>query len=160
MSLRIGFGYDSHTFGADRPLKLAGVVIPHDRGLTGHSDGDAVAHAMTDALLGAAALGDIGQLFPDTDNAWRGADSLRFLADARDRVTRAGFRIVNLDATVILERPRLAPHIPAMRERLAATLGLPVTAVSIKAKTNEGMDAVGRGEGVQVFAVVAIEAAG
>jgi 2-C-methyl-D-erythritol 2,4-cyclodiphosphate synthase len=156
MTLRVGHGYDSHTFGTDRPLKLAGVVIPHDRGLTGHSDGDAVAHAVTDALLGAAALGDIGQLFPDTDPAWRGADSLRLLADARERVTRAGFAIVNVDCTVVAERPRLTPHIPAMRERLAAVLGLPVTAVSVKAKTNEGMDAVGRGDGIQVFAIAAV----
>jgi 2-C-methyl-D-erythritol 2,4-cyclodiphosphate synthase len=156
MTHRVGFGYDSHTFGADRPLRLAGVVIPHDRGLAGHSDGDAVAHAVTDALLGAAALGDIGQLFPDTDPAWRGADSMRLLADARERVGRAGFAIVNVDATVILERPRLAPHIPAMRERLAAALNVPVAAVSVKAKTNEGMDAVGRGDGIQVFAVAAV----
>jgi 2-C-methyl-D-erythritol 2,4-cyclodiphosphate synthase len=156
MRIRVGQGYDSHTFGADRPLKLAGVVVPHDRGLTGHSDGDAVAHAVTDALLGAAALGDIGQLFPDTDPAWRGADSLRLLADVRERVSRAGFSIVNVDCTVIAERPRLAPHIPAMRERLAAALGLPVAAVSVKAKTNEGMDAVGRGDGIQVFAIAAL----
>jgi 2-C-methyl-D-erythritol 2,4-cyclodiphosphate synthase len=158
MQTRVGQGYDSHTFGADRPLKLAGVVIPHDRGLTGHSDGDAVAHAVTDALLGAAALGDIGRLFPDTDPAWRGADSLRLLADARERVTGAGFSIVNVDCTVVAERPRLAPHIPAMRERLAAALDLPVAAVSVKAKTNEGMDAVGRGDGIQVFAVAALTA--
>jgi 2-C-methyl-D-erythritol 2,4-cyclodiphosphate synthase len=156
MTLRVGQGYDSHVFGADRPLKLAGVVIPHDRGLTGHSDGDAVAHAVTDALLGATALGDIGQLFPDTDPAWRGADSLRLLADVRERVTRAGFAIVNVDCTVVAERPRLAPYIPAMRERLAAALGLPVASVSVKAKTNEGMDAVGRGDGIQVFAIAAL----
>jgi 2-C-methyl-D-erythritol 2,4-cyclodiphosphate synthase len=153
MPPRVGLGYDSHVFGADRPLRLAGVVIPHDRGLTGHSDGDALAHAVTDALLGAAALGDIGQLFPDTDPAWRGADSMGLLAEVRRRITRAGFAVGNVDATVVLERPRLAPHIPAMRERLAAALDVPVTAVSIKAKTNEGMDAVGRGEGVQVWAV-------
>lgn len=158
MTPRVGLGFDSHTFGADRPLRLAGVVIPHETGLTGHSDGDAVAHAVTDALLGAAALGDIGQMFPDTDPAWRGADSMRLLADARERVVQAGFALVNVDATVILERPKLAPHVPAMRERLAAALGLPVSAVSVKAKTNEGMDAVGRGEGIQVFAVAAVEA--
>jgi 2-C-methyl-D-erythritol 2,4-cyclodiphosphate synthase len=158
MTPRVGLGFDSHTFGADRPLRLAGVVIPHETGLTGHSDGDAVAHAVTDALLGAAALGDIGQMFPDTDPAWRGADSMRLLADARERVVQAGFALVNVDATVILERPKLAPHVPAMRERLAAALGLPVSAVSVKATTNEGMDAVGRGEGIQVFAVAAVEA--
>jgi 2-C-methyl-D-erythritol 2,4-cyclodiphosphate synthase len=158
MTPRVGLGFDSHTFGADRPLRLAGVVIPHETGLTGHSDGDAVAHAVTDALLGAAALGDIGQMFPDTDPAWRGADSMRLLADARERVVQAGFALVNVDATVILERPKLAPHVPAMRERLAAALGLPVSAVSVKATTNEGMDAVGRGEGIQVLAVAAVEA--
>lgn len=158
MTPRVGLGFDSHIFGADRPLRLAGVVIPHETGLTGHSDGDAVAHAVTDALLGAAALGDIGQMFPDTDPAWRGADSMRLLADARERVVRAGFALVNVDVTVILERPKLAPHVPAMRERLAAALGLPVSAVSVKAKTNEGMDAVGRGEGIQVLAVAAVEA--
>lgn len=159
MASRVGFGYDSHLFGADRPLRLAGVVVPHPTGLTGHSDGDAVAHAVTDALLGAAALGDIGQLFPDTDPIWRGADSMRLLADVRGRLVSAGFTIVNVDATVVLERPRLAPHVPAMRERLAAALGLPPAAVSLKAKTNEGLDAVGRGEAIQVFAVASVTAA-
>jgi 2-C-methyl-D-erythritol 2,4-cyclodiphosphate synthase len=153
---RIGLGFDSHTFGAVRPLRLAGVVIPHETGLTGHSDGDAVAHAVTDAVLGAAALGDIGQLFPDTDPQWRGADSMAMLATACARVRAAGFTIVNVDATVIAERPRLAAHVPAMRERLAAALGVPVDVVSIKGKTNEGMDAVGRGEGLQVFAIAAV----
>jgi 2-C-methyl-D-erythritol 2,4-cyclodiphosphate synthase len=150
---RIGLGYDSHTFGAGRPLRLAGVTVPHDTGLTGHSDGDAVAHAVTDALLGAAALGDIGQLFPDTDPRWRGADSMGMLAEVRERVVRAGFAIGNVDVTVITQRPKLAPHVPAMRAGLAEVLGIPVGAVSVKAKTNEGMDAVGRGEGLQVFAV-------
>jgi 2-C-methyl-D-erythritol 2,4-cyclodiphosphate synthase len=159
MPPRIGFGYDSHTFGANRPLKLGGVVIPHDVGLTGHSDGDALAHAVTDALLGAAALGDIGQLFPDSDPALEGADSMRLLAEAYQRVRQAGLAVVNLDATVVLERPRLAPHVAAMRERLAGTLGIPVAAVSVKAKTNERMDAVGRGEGIQVFAIAMIDAA-
>jgi 2-C-methyl-D-erythritol 2,4-cyclodiphosphate synthase len=152
-SPRIGVGYDSHTFGAARPLRLAGVVVPHDTGLTGHSDGDAVAHAVTDAVLGAAALGDIGALFPDTDPRWRGADSMRMLATACDRVRDAGFTVGNVDVTVITQRPKLAPHVAAMRERLADVLGVPVHAVSVKGKTNEGMDAVGRGEGLQVFAV-------
>jgi 2-C-methyl-D-erythritol 2,4-cyclodiphosphate synthase len=150
---RIGIGYDSHTFGADRPLLLAGIPIPHDSGLAGHSDGDAVAHAVTDAVLGAAALGDIGALFPDTDPRWRGADSMGMLATACARVRAAGFTVGNVDVTVITQRPRLAPHVPAMRERLAATLGIPIDTVSVKGKTNEGMDAVGRGEGLQVFAV-------
>lgn len=156
MANRVGFGYDSHTFGASRALKLAGVVIPHTTGLAGHSDGDAVAHAVTDALLGAAALGDIGQLFPDSDPRWQDADSFEFLADARERVARAGFRVVNVDATVVTQHPRIAPHAAAMRERLAAVLGIATSAVSIKAKTNEGMDAVGRGEGLQVFAVASL----
>jgi 2-C-methyl-D-erythritol 2,4-cyclodiphosphate synthase len=153
---RVGLGYDSHTFGAARPLRLAGVVIPHETGLTGHSDGDAVAHAVTDAVLGAAALGDIGQLFPDTDPRWRGADSMALLATACQRVRDAGFVVVNVDATVVTQHPRLAPHVPAMRERLAGALGVPVEAVSIKGKTNEGMDAVGRGDGLQVFAIAAV----
>lgn len=153
---RIGLGFDSHTFGAARPLRLAGVVIPHDSGLTGHSDGDAVAHAVTDALLGAAALGDIGQLFPDSDPRWKDADSMAMLETACDRVRAAGFAIVNVDATVITQRPRLAPHVPAMREGLARTLRVSVDAVSIKGKTNEGMDAVGRGDGLQVFAIAAV----
>jgi 2-C-methyl-D-erythritol 2,4-cyclodiphosphate synthase len=150
---RVGFGYDSHTFGANRALKLAGVIVPHDSGLRGHSDGDAVAHAVTDALLGAAALGDIGQRFPDTDPQWKNADSMAMLEAVRSDVTDAGFAIANVDVTVVTQQPRLGPHLVTMRERLAAAVGLPVTAVSIKAKTNEGMDAVGRGEGLQVFAV-------
>jgi len=157
MATRFGLGYDSHTFGARRPLKLAGVAIDHPSGLTGHSDGDAVAHAVTDALLGAAALGDIGRHFPNTDPRWKDADSLRMLATAGDKVRRAGFALVNVDVTVVTEAPKLAPHIPAMRARVAETLGLPIDAVSIKGKTNEGMDAIGRGDGLQVFAVAAIE---
>ena len=156
MPTRFGLGYDSHTFGADRSLKLAGVAIDHPTGLTGHSDGDAVAHAATDALLGAAALGDIGRHFPDSDPRWKNADSLRMLATAGEKVRQAGFDLVNLDVTVITEAPTLAPHIPAMRAKLAEALGLPVEAISIKGKTNEGMDAVGRGEALQVFAVAAI----
>lgn len=159
MSMRVGFGYDSHTFGAARPLKLGGIEIPHTTGLKGHSDGDAVTHAVTDALLGAAALGDIGRLFPDSDPRWKDADSLAFLADVRDRVLRAGFRVVNVDATVVTQHPRLAPHATAMRERLATVLRIPADAVSIKAKTNEGMDAVGRGEGLLVFAVATLDEA-
>jgi 2-C-methyl-D-erythritol 2,4-cyclodiphosphate synthase len=150
---RVGLGYDSHTFGAHRPLTLAGVEIPHDSGLEGHSDGDAVAHALTDALLGAAAMGDIGQRFPDTDPQWKGADSMKLLRAVRDDVTGAGFTIANVDATIVTQRPRLGPHIAAMRAAVAAALRVPVSAVSLKAKTNEGMDAVGRGEGLQVLAI-------
>jgi len=160
MTTRLGLGYDSHRFGADRPLVLGGVTIPHETGLVGHSDGDAVAHALTDALLGAAALGDIGRHFPDSDPQWKDADSLQLLAHARQLVVRAGYRAINVDATVITQAPKLTPHVDAMRERIAGALDLPVSHVSIKAKTNEGMDAVGRGEGLQVFAIAAVALAG
>jgi len=153
---RFGIGYDSHTFGAKRPLILGGVTIEHNSGLTGHSDGDAVAHAVIDALLGAAAMGDIGRLFPDTDPRWKDADSLKLLAEVKRRIVAASYTLVNVDVTVITETPRLAPHVDDMRRNLAAVLGLPVNAVSVKAKTNEGMDAVGKGKGLQVFAVASI----
>ena len=156
MRQRFGLGYDSHRFGADRPLKLGGVEIEHSSGLDGHSDGDALAHAVIDALLGAVAMGDIGQLFPDTDERWRGADSLKLLGEVKRRVTAASYQIVNVDATVVTEVPKLAPHIDAMRARLAAVLDLPESAVSVKAKTNEKMDMVGKGKGLQVFAVASI----
>lgn len=157
MPTRFGFGYDSHRFGAQRPLKLAGVEIAHTSGLAGHSDGDAVAHAAIDALLGAAALGDIGTLFPDTDPRWKGADSLGMLGMVREKLKDAGYALVNIDATIVTEAPRLAPHMGAMRRRLADALGLAVDRVSIKAKTNEQMDAVGAGNGLVVYAVAAIE---
>ena len=156
MRQRFGIGYDSHVFGEKRPLILAGVTIEHTSGLKGHSDGDAVAHAVIDALLGAAAMGDIGRLFPDTDERWKGADSMRLLADVRRRILAASYQIVNVDVTVIAEAPRLAPHVDAMRDSLAGVLVLPTNAVSIKAKTNEGMDAVGKGVGLQVFAVASL----
>ncbi len=156
MRQRFGLGYDSHRFGADRPLKLGGVEIEHSSGLDGHSDGDALVHAVIDALLGAVAMGDIGQLFPDTDERWRGADSLKLLGEVKRRVTAASYQIVNVDATVVTEVPKLAPHIDAMRARLAAVLDLPESAVSVKAKTNEKMDMVGKGKGLQVFAVASI----
>lgn len=156
MRQRFGIGYDSHTFGAQRPLVLGGVTIDHTSGLVGHSDGDAVAHAVTDALLGAAAMGDIGRLFPDTDPRWKGADSLKLLAEVKRRLAAACYTMVNVDVTVITEEPRLAPHIEDMRKNLANALALPVSAVSVKAKTNEGMDAVGKGKGLQVFAVASI----
>lgn len=157
MKQRVGLGYDSHRFGADRPLVLAGVRVPHPTGLQGHSDGDAVAHAVADALLGAGAMGDLGRLFPDTDPRWQGADSMHLLAEVKRRISAAGYRIVNLDVTVVTEAPKLAPHTEAMRSHLAQVLALPVNAVSIKAKTNEGMDAVGAGQGLQVFAIAALE---
>jgi 2-C-methyl-D-erythritol 2,4-cyclodiphosphate synthase len=156
MRQRFGIGYDSHRFGAERPLVLGGVIIDHETGLLGHSDGDAVAHALIDALLGAAAMGDIGQIFPDTDERWRDADSMQLLREVGRRLTAASYTIVNVDVTVITEQPRLAPHIPAMRENLAQALRIPLHAVSVKAKTNEKMDSVGEGKGLQVFAVAAL----
>src|SRR5256885_519547 len=159
MRQRFGIGYDSHTFGAKRPLKLAGVVIENASGLTGHSDGDAVAHAVIDALLGAAAMGDIGRLFPDTDGRWKDADSLKMLAEVKRRLVAANYALVNVDVTVITEVPKLSPHTDAMRTNLAGALAMPVNAVSVKSKTNEGMDAVGKGKGLQVFAVASISGA-
>ena len=156
MRQRFGIGYDSHVFVEGRPLVLGGVEIDYPRGLKGHSDGDAVCHAVIDALLGAAAMGDIGTHFPDTDDRWRGADSLKLLQDVRRRLTAASYSIVNVDITVLLEYPKLRPYVDAMRQHLAAALGVPTSAVSVKAKTNEKMDAVGRGEGVQVFAVASL----
>lgn len=157
MSVRFGIGYDAHTFGADRPFVLGGVDIPHDTGLRGHSDGDAVAHAIIDALLGAAAMGDIGRLFPDTDARWKDADSMELLAHVKHRLIGERYSVGNVDVTVITELPRLAPHIDRMRARMAQALGIEVAAISIKAKTNEGMDAVGEGRGLQVFAVASLE---
>ena len=159
MRQRFGIGYDSHVFVDGRRFVLAGIEIEHPQGLKGHSDGDAVAHAVIDALLGAAAMGDIGSLFPDSDQRWRDADSMQLLHDVRRRIVAAGFVIVNVDVTVVLERPRLAPYVGDMRARLGGVLGLPVSAVSIKPKTNEKMDSVGRGKGIQVFAVASLAGA-
>ncbi len=155
--VRIGIGYDSHRFANDRPLILAGQRIPHPQGLAGHSDADAVAHAVIDALLGAAALGDIGTLFPDTDPAWQDADSMRLLDLARARLAAEGFHPAQVDVTVILERPKLGPHKSAMAEAIRNVLGLSAGRVSIKAKTNEGMGFIGRGEGIAVMAVATVE---
>ncbi len=156
MTQRFGIGYDCHRFGATRPLILGGVDVEHESGLQGHSDGDAVVHAIIDALLGAAALGDIGRLFPDTDDRWKDVDSLELLAEVRERLTTAGFGIVNIDVTVVTERPKLAPYIDRMRAVVSETLGISVDDVSIKGKTNEEMDAVGRGDGLQVFAIASV----
>ncbi|MFQ3580612.1 MAG: 2-C-methyl-D-erythritol 2,4-cyclodiphosphate synthase [Chloracidobacterium sp.] len=153
-AFRVGTGYDIHRLVEGRPLILGGVTIPYERGLLGHSDADALAHAITDALLGALALGDIGSHFPDTDPRWANADSLALLRHVVTLVAAQGFEIGNLDASIIAERPKLGPHIPAMRERLATNLQLDPSAVSIKAKTNEGFDAVGRREAIAVQAVV------
>jgi 2-C-methyl-D-erythritol 2,4-cyclodiphosphate synthase len=153
---RIGIGYDIHRLVADRKLLLAGVKIPFTKGLLGHSDSDVLAHAVCDALLGAAALGDIGTHFPDNDPRWRGASSLDFLRYALKLIGDKGYRVANVDATVITEQPKLKPYIQAMRERLAEVLEADVDRVSVKAKTNEGLDAIGRGEAMAAQAVVLI----
>ena len=152
MTLRIGEGWDIHALVAGRPLILGGVQIPHDRGLEGHSDADALAHAITDALLGAAGLGDIGRHFPDTDPTYRGADSIVLLAEAARRVRDAGFDIGNIDSTIVAQAPKMAPHIGAMRERLAQVLGVEVGQVNVKAKTAERMGPVGEGRAIETRA--------
>jgi 2-C-methyl-D-erythritol 2,4-cyclodiphosphate synthase len=154
---RTGIGYDSHRLVEGRPLILGGQAVPHTHGLAGHSDADVVAHALTDAILGAAAAGDIGTHFPDTDPHWKGADSIGLLRAACDLVAGRGFRVMQVDVTVILERPRLGPHLPAMRAALAAALAVAIDHVSVKAKTNEGMGFIGRGEGVAAMAVATLE---
>ena len=155
--MRIGSGYDSHRFASGRRLVLGGVEFPGEDGLAGHSDADALIHALIDALFGAAALGDIGSHFPDGDPKWKDADSAELLAAATAEVAAAGYRIVNVDATVVCERPRLAGRIGAIRERLAGLLGVPVSSVSVKGKTNERMDDVGAGAGVAVHAVALLD---
>lgn len=156
--MRVGIGYDSHRFATGRRLILGGVEIEHPMGLAGHSDADAVAHAVTDAVLGAAALGDIGTLFPPDDDAWRDADSIVLLERAMGRVRDAGYRVVNVDITVVCEAPAIRLHASAMRSRLAQPLGVDGAAVSVKGKTNEGMGWIGRGEGVAAMAVAMIVA--
>ncbi len=160
MAPRVGFGYDTHRLAEGRPMLLGGVLIPHPRGPVGHSDADAVCHAVTDALLGAAAAGDIGRHFPDTDPRWRDASSVELLARVVALVRGRGHAVGNVDVVVIAERPKLAPHVPAMRARLAAVLGVDVERVSVKAKTAEGLDAVGRGEAVAVHAVALLMGGG
>jgi len=155
--VRAGIGYDSHRFTDTRPLILGGVTVPDAPGLAGHSDGDAVLHALCDALLGAAAMGSIGQVFPDTDPTFAGADSARLLSTVVERLAADGYRVVNADVTVIAERPRIQPHAEAMRARIASLLGVPPAAVSVKGKTNEGMGWIGRGEGLATQAIVLID---
>ncbi len=155
--MRIGTGYDSHRFDTSRPLVLGGVKIPDAPGLKGHSDADALVHAVIDALLGAAALGDIGGHFPDTDPKWAGADSMQLLAVVVKEIHEAGFKVGNIDATVICERPKLRPYIDAMRGSLAKALEVSVDRVSVKGKTNERMDAVGAGEGLIVHCSALLE---
>ncbi|MFI5234900.1 MAG: 2-C-methyl-D-erythritol 2,4-cyclodiphosphate synthase [Gemmatimonadales bacterium] len=157
LTTRTGIGYDSHHFEAGRPFILGGVTIPSDRGLAGHSDADAVAHALTDALLGAAAAGDIGQLFPDSDLRWKGADSLALLRQAHEVVRGRGWTFAQGDVTVICERPKLGPYLRAMSERLGQALGVAADLIGLKAKTNEGMGFVGREEGIAVIAVATLE---
>ncbi len=159
MKLRIGEGWDVHALVAGRPLILGGVTIPHDKGLLGHSDADALLHAITDALLGAAGLGDIGRHFPDTDERFRGADSTVLLAEAVRRVREQGWQLVNLDSTVIAQAPRLAPHIDAMRARIAQLLAIDTAQVNVKAKTAEKMGPVGEGRSIEARAVVLLSAA-
>jgi len=155
-SIRIGIGNDLHRLVPGRKLILGGVGVPFEKGPAGHSDGDALAHAICDALLGAAALGDIGRHFPNTSPKWRAVSSLLFLGQVRKLLQNAGYMIVNVDATVGLERPKLSPHIPRMQKKLAEALGLDPGQVSVKAKTGEGVDAIGRGEAVRADAVALI----
>jgi 2-C-methyl-D-erythritol 2,4-cyclodiphosphate synthase len=154
--MRVGIGYDSHPFAAGRKLILGGVEIPNAKGLAGHSDADAVAHAVTDAILGAAGLDDIGRMFPNDDPEWKDASSIDLLNKAFLRVVEAGFQFVHADVTVIMEKPKLTPHIDAMEERLAEALLSAPAHVSVKAKTNEGMGWIGRGEGIAVIAVATL----
>jgi 2-C-methyl-D-erythritol 2,4-cyclodiphosphate synthase len=160
LTVRTGVGIDTHAFAPGRPLILGGVDIPHEEGLAGYSDADVLTHAVIDALLGAAGLGDIGQHFPDTDPRFEGADSLQLLRTVVAYLGERGFAIGNVDATVVLERPKLAPFRDAMRDTLAAALGLPVDAVNVKATTGEGMGFVGRGEGAAAMAVATLEQGG
>lgn len=157
MSFRIGTGFDLHRLAPQRRLVLGGVVIPFDQGLLGHSDADALCHAAADALLGALALPDLGQQFPDTDPAWKDADSLALLGRVQAMVEAKGFRVVNLDATIIAQAPRLAPHFPAMAANLARVLQVGVDRISVKAKTAEGVGAIGRGEAIAAEVVVLLE---
>lgn len=154
--MRVGIGYDSHPFASGRKLILGGVEIPHSKGLAGHSDADAVAHALTDAILGAASLGDIGRMFPNDDPQWQGARSIDLLHRAFVKVAEAGFQFVHADVTVIVEQPKLAPHLDAMKEKLAEALLTGPAQVSVKAKTNEGMGWIGRGEGIAVMAIATL----
>ena len=155
--IRIGHGYDVHRLVEDRKLILGGVDIPHEKGLLGHSDADVLLHAISDSLLGAAALGDIGKLFPDNDPAYKGADSLVLLHRVALHLATAGYRVVNVDATVIAQAPKLAPHIPAMRANIARVLGVELSAVSVKATTEEGLGFSGEKLGIAAHAVCLIE---
>ncbi|MBN2439651.1 MAG: 2-C-methyl-D-erythritol 2,4-cyclodiphosphate synthase [Deltaproteobacteria bacterium] len=155
--MRIGFGYDSHRLTAGRRMVLGGVEIPNEKGLLGHSDADVLIHAVCDAILGAAGLGDIGRQFPDTDPAFRDISSLVLLERVQALAAARGYQVCNVDSTIVLEKPKLAPHLPAMAENIAGILRIPSGQVGVKAKTNEGMGLVGAGEGAAAFAVVLLE---
>lgn len=155
--MRVGIGYDIHAFGENRPLKLGGVEVQHDDGLRGHSDADVLLHAVADALLGAASLGDIGQHFPPDDPSFKGADSLALLRQVVELLSAVGYSVTNVDVVVIAERPKLQPYIPSMRQRLATVLGISETSASIKATTSEGLGPLGRGEGIAALATALIE---
>jgi 2-C-methyl-D-erythritol 2,4-cyclodiphosphate synthase len=156
MSARCGIGYDLHRLAEGRKLIVGGIALPFDKGSVGHSDGDVLAHALCDALLGAAGLGDIGTHFPDTDSKWKGANSLLFLEHARKLLDEKHFAIEHVDAVVITEKPKLGPHFPKMREALARALGVTADHIHLKAKTNEGVDAVGRGEAIAAYVVATL----
>jgi 2-C-methyl-D-erythritol 2,4-cyclodiphosphate synthase len=158
--MRVGTGYDSHRFEDGRPLILGGVHIPDHAGLSGHSDGDAVAHAVIDAILGAAAAGDVGSHFPPSDDRWKGADSMELLATAVHVLESFNYQVVNVDVTVVCESPRIGPHAEAMRRRLGEVLRVGPGAVSVKGKSSEGMGWIGRGEGIAVHAVALIDSIG
>ena len=157
---RVGIGYDVHQLKAGRPLILGGVVIEHDTGLDGHSDADVLMHAICDAVLGAIGEGDIGSFFPPSDPQWKNAPSKIFLEEAARQITKRNGQLINVDATLIAEAPRIAPHIPAMKENIAAALGIATDAVGIKATTNETMGFLGRGEGMAAHAVASVELPG
>jgi 2-C-methyl-D-erythritol 2,4-cyclodiphosphate synthase len=156
MSVRCGIGYDLHRLAEGRKLIVGGMELPFDKGSVGHSDGDVLAHALCDALLGAAGLGDIGTHFPDTDSKWKGANSLLFLEHARKLLEEKKFVIEHVDAVVITEKPKLGPHFPKMREALGRALGVTADHIHLKAKTNEGVDAVGRGEAIAAYVVATL----
>lgn len=154
---RIGIGYDFHRLEPGQRLIVGGVEVPHDHGAVGHSDGDALAHAICDALLGAAGLGDIGQHFPDNDPQWRGVSSLKFLSGTAALLRERQLAVAHIDATVVLERPKLAPHFPEMARRLAGALGIERQRINLKAKTMEGLESVGRGEAIAAHAIALLE---
>ncbi len=158
-TMRVGQGYDVHALVEGRPLIIGGVTIPYDKGLAGHSDADVLLHAVTDAVLGAAGLGDIGRHFPDTDAQWKGADSRIFLEHAMGRVAARGFKLSNCDVTLICEYPKVGPHAPAMRAALAAIMNVPVDRISVKATTSEKLGFTGRGEGIAAIATATLVSA-